>query len=189
MMSMPALRARAAILCGVGKVEGMPGESTSALTPLRSAFAKSAIVTPRAAAASRFAGISSQASTRAPPRFSASAAARPERAKPRTAMLSLRKRVTSIIARSPQLQRREAGDREDRGDDPEADDDGRLLPALALEMVMQRRHAEHALAGELEARHLDDHGNGFEDEQAADDGEHKLVLRNDGHGTERRADR
>ena len=62
------------------------------------------------------------------------------------------------------------------GDDPEADDDGGLRPALLLEMVMQRRHAEDALAGELEGRDLHDHRHRLEHEQAADDGQHDLVL-------------
>src|SRR5579864_3090456 len=189
MMSMPALRALAAILCGAGKVDGMPGESTSALTPARSALARSVSAMPRAAAASRLAGASSQASTRAPPRFNASAAARPERASPRTATLSLRKAVTSIIALSPQLQRREAGDREDRGDDPETNDDGWLLPALALEMVVERRHAEDALSRELGTCDLNDDRDGLQDEQAADNGEHELVFCNDRHGAQRGADR
>ena len=35
-------------------------------------------------------------------------------------------------------------------DDPEAHDHARLRPALQFEVVVDRRHAEHALAGELE---------------------------------------
>src|SRR5260370_40015622 len=38
----------------------------------------------------------------------------------------------------------------DAGDDPEADHDRGLGPAGQLEMMLQRRHAEHALAGQLE---------------------------------------
>ena len=105
-----------------------------------------------------------------------------------TATLSLRKAVTSIIAASPELQGREAGDREDRGDDPEADDDGRLLPALLLEVVVQRRHAEDALARELVARDLDDDRDRLEHEEPADDGEHQLVLGDDADDAERPAD-
>src|SRR5229473_623155 len=70
--------------------------------------------------------------------------------------------------RSSEFQRRQAGDCENRGDDPEADDDGRLGPSLLLEMMMQRRHAEHPLAGQLEACDLDDHRDGLQDEQTAD---------------------
>src|SRR5579885_718231 len=155
MISMPAARARAATGCGAGWVCGMPGDSTSARTPSSAAVPRSTSGTPAEAAAARRVAASSQAMTRAPPCCSACAAARPERARPRTATGSLRKHGTAIIA-SPELQGGEAGDREDRGDDPEADDDGRFLPALLLEMMVQRRHAEDPLAGELEARDLHD---------------------------------
>ena len=86
---------------------------------------------------------------RPPPR--ARAVARPERASPSTTNDEPLSTARSII-RSPQLQRREAGHRQDRGDDPEADDDGGLRPALLLEMMVQRRHAEDAPAGPLEGQ-------------------------------------
>ena len=54
--------------------------------------------------------------------------------------------------RSPQLQAREAHEREEDGDDPEANDDLRLGPALLFVVMMDRRHQEDALAGQLEAR-------------------------------------
>src|SRR6202035_162522 len=57
---------------------------------------------------------------------------------------------------SPQLQRGEAGERQHHRNDPEPDHDLRFGPALLLEMMMQRRHPEHALAGELERHHLHD---------------------------------
>ena len=50
-----------------------------------------------------------------------------------------------------ELERGEADQREDQADDPEADDDRRLGPAELLEMVVDRRHPEHALAGALVA--------------------------------------
>src|SRR5450631_2528836 len=59
--------------------------------------------------------------------------------------------------RSPQLQRGEAGQRQHHRDDPEPDHDLRLGPAQLLEMVVDRRHPEDALAGELERHHLHDH--------------------------------
>src|SRR3954469_3000636 len=43
------------------------------------------------------------------------------------------------------------------GDDPEAQDDLRLRPGAELEVVVDRRHQEHALAERLEARDLDQH--------------------------------
>src|ERR1700676_5460846 len=54
------------------------------------------------------------------------------------------------IEPSPQLQRREAGQRQHYRDDPEPDHDLRFGPAQLLEMVMDRRHPEDALPGELE---------------------------------------
>src|SRR5690348_4645812 len=147
----------------------MPGDSTSARTPPRSPAFKSVVAIAAASPAARLVAASAHAITRAPPRFSASAGSRPARARPSPALRSLRKEVMSIIARSPELQRGETGDRQDRGDDPEADDDGGLLPALLFEVMVERRHAEDALAGEPEARHLDDDRDRFQHEEAADD--------------------
>src|SRR3954447_9385801 len=159
MISAPASRARATTRCGAGYVCGMPGERTSEGMSPRSALRRSTMAMPAAAAASRRAALSSHAITVAPPRARACAAARPDFPRPRTPTGMPRKQVTSIfvgiIATSPQFQRRQPGEREDRGDDPETDDDGRLLPALLLEMMVQRRHAEDAAAGQLEACDLD----------------------------------
>src|SRR5271154_6040263 len=152
-----AARAAATTGCGFGWVWGIPGDSTSAAILDQSKPAGSSTGMRWLAAMARPKAASSQACTRAPPALSAAAAARPERASPSTATSRPRYAPTSIIP-SPQLERGEAGDREDRGDDPEADDDGRLLPALLLEVMVERRHAEDALARELEARDLHDHG-------------------------------
>ena len=57
---------------------------------------------------------------------------------------------------SPQLQRRQADHRQHESDDPEAHDDLRLRPAELFEMMMDRRHAKDALAGQLERGDLDD---------------------------------
>ena len=62
-------------------------------------------------------------------------------------------------------------------------------PALLLEMMVQRRHAEDALAGQLERGDLDDHRDRLEHEQAADDRQHELVLGDDRDRAERAADR
>src|SRR5229473_2993887 len=80
---------------------------------------------------------------------------------------------------SPQLQGGEAGQRQHHRNDPEPDHDLRFGPALLFEMMMQRRHPEHALAGELEGHHLHDHRNRFQHEQSADHGEHDLVFDRD----------
>src|SRR5579863_9715381 len=58
---------------------------------------------------------------------------------------------------SPQLQSRERKERENERCDPEAHDDFRFAPAEKLEMMMQRGHAEDALARELERAHLQNH--------------------------------
>src|ERR1700675_225633 len=58
---------------------------------------------------------------------------------------------------SPQLQRGDAGQRQHHRDDPEPDHDLRFGPALLLEMVMDRRHPEYTLAGELEQHNFHDH--------------------------------
>src|SRR5207249_5151144 len=66
-----------------------------------------------------------------------------------------------------ELERREREQRAHHRDDPEADDDLRLGPAEELEVVMDGRHAEDALAAELEGDHLPDHGERLADEHPA----------------------
>ena len=87
----------------------------------------------------------------------------------------------------PQLQRGQSNQGKNHGNDPETHDDGRLRPALLLEMVVERRHSEDALACQLEGQHLHNHRNGLKHEQAADDGENDLMLDGDGDGAERAA--
>src|SRR5262245_10331037 len=85
----------------------------------------------------------------------------------------------ATASQSSQLQGRKAGERQHHGNDPEADHDLRLGPAELLIMVVDRRHLEHALAGELERNDLDDHRNRLEHEQTADNGKHDLVFDRD----------
>src|SRR3546814_15007011 len=59
--------------------------------------------------------------------------------------------------------------------------------ALLFEVMVERRHAEDPLSRELERGDLDDDRHGLEDEQAADDGEHQLVLGDDADGAQRAA--
>src|SRR5689334_13998285 len=117
---------------------------------------------PACAALATLSALSSAAITSAPPAFSAWQLASPEPPRPNTATVFPAKEVTGIIARSAQFQRGEAGEREHHRDDPETDHDLRLGPALLLEMMVQRRHAEHAFARHLERHHLDDHGDRFQ---------------------------
>src|SRR6476661_1173832 len=126
---------------------------------------------PACAALTTLSALSSPAITSAPPAFSAWQLASPEPPRPNTATVLPAKEVTGI-KRSPQLQRGEAGQRQHHRDDPEPDHDLRFGPALLFEMVMQRRHPEHALAGQLEGRYLHDHRDRFQHEQSADHGEH-----------------
>ncbi len=65
---------------------------------------------------------------------------------------------------------------------------GSVQPEL-LEVMMDRRHPEHALAGQLERHHLHDHRHGFEHEQAADHRQHDLVLGRDRDRAQHAAER
>ena len=144
---LPAARAAAATGCGLGRRLGMPGLMTSAVH-LRPVDGRRLGERGRRspAAASRDAALSSQATQSIPAAIRARTVARPERASPSTTNDEPLRTERSII-RSPQLQGGEADHRQDGGDDPEAEDDGGLGPALLLEMMMQRRHAEDAPAG------------------------------------------
>src|SRR5690242_1250282 len=161
---LPAARAAAATGCGLGRRLGMPGLITSAVNRFQSMLEGSASIAPIAAACPRAASLSSQATQSIPAAIRARTVVRPERASPSTTYDEPSRMERSII-RSPQLQGGEAHHREDGGNDPEAEDDGRLGPALLLEVMVQRRHAENTLAGEAEGQDLDDHRDGLEHEQ------------------------
>src|SRR5216683_4455323 len=146
MIGLPAARAATATGCGLGRWLGMPGLMTSAATCDQPMDAGSTTGTPILAAASREAALSSQATQSIPAALRARTVARPERASPSTTNDEPLSTPRSIIG-SPEFQGGEAGHRQDRGDDPEAEDDRRFGPALLLEMVMQRRHAKDATTG------------------------------------------
>src|SRR5216683_5368892 len=184
MIGLPAARAATATGCGLGRWLGMPGLMTSAAARDHSMDEGSTIGTPILAAASREAALSSQATQSIPAALRACTVARPERASPSTTKDEPLRTPRSII-RSPQLQRGEADHRQDGGNDPEAEDDGGLGPALLLEMVMQRRHLEDAPAGHLVRQHLDHHRHRLEHEQAAHDRQHDLVLGHHGDTAQR----
>src|SRR3954449_9140201 len=144
--SQPACRAISTDQCGAGCVSGAPGVKISAEKFDHDTVRRSAVVKPACAALPILSAESSAATTSAPPAFSAWQLARPEPPRPNTATVLPAKEVTGIMARrSPQLQRGEAGQRQHHRDDPEPDHDLRLGPALLFEMMMQRRHPEHAL--------------------------------------------
>src|SRR5476651_2121181 len=186
--SVPAARAAAATGCGWGNRLGMPGLITSAVTFDQSMLAGSTSLAPISAAALRWGSLSSHTTQSIPAANRARTVARPERASPSTTNDEPLRTARSIM-RSPQLQGGEADHRQDGGDDPEAEHDGGLGPALLLEVMMQRRHAEDALAGPLEGQHLHDHRYGLQHEQPAHDRQHELVLDHDRGGAERAADR
>ena len=63
----------------------------------------------------------------------------------------------------------DAKDAADRADDPEAEGDLRLRPAEPLEVMMDRREEEDALARQFDASHLQDYGASLNDEDDADE--------------------
>src|SRR2546426_1474753 len=85
----------------------------------------------------------------------------------------LHERATRPVSRSslvnaplPELERSERQERQDEGQDPEANDDLGLGPPLHLVVMVERRHAEDAPPGELEGGDLDDHGARLDDVDA-----------------------
>ena len=84
------------------------------------------------------------------------------------------------------------GKADDAGEEthePEDRDDLPFRPAAELEVVMNRAHAEDALARRLERDDLDDDGERFADKDEADDDEQELRVRQDADGRERAAER
>src|SRR5580704_5945533 len=187
--STPAFCASATTQCGAGCVSGTPGASSSAENLLQSACRRSAVGMPAAFAFAMLLASSSQATTSAPPASKALALASPEPPRPNKAIFLPAKVVTGITTQLPQLQGRQSRQREHDRDDPEADDDLRLGPAELFEMMVDRRHLEDALSGELERHHLHDHRYRLEHEQSADDGKHDLVLGGDRDRAEHAAER
>src|SRR5215831_4988105 len=92
------------------------------------------------------------------------------------------RRLAWVVSKSisAHLQRGEADQHQHDADDPEAHDHARLRPALQFEVVMDRRHAEHALAGHLEAGHLDHHRGGFHHEYTAHHQQHDFLAHDHG---------
>src|SRR5688572_4930761 len=137
-----------------GRFAGTPGlkttrsarPKTSPECPPRSSVTPAARSLPASSKAER----SSLNVTRAPRETSSSAAAIPLRAAPTTT--TFWPLTEDSFIRLPKLQRRETEQRKNDRDDQEARDDLWLTPSDQLEMVMQRRHPEHAFAREFERR-------------------------------------
>src|ERR1700733_6721622 len=187
--STPAWCASATTQCGAGCVSGTPGASTSAEILAQLASRRSAVGRPAARALATLGASSSKATTSAPPARSALALASPEPPSPNTATFLPAKVVTGITTRLPQFQGRQPRQRQHDRDDPEANDDLRLGPTELLEMMMDRRHLEDALAGELERHHLHNHRHRFQYEQTADHGKNDLVLGGHRDGADHTAER
>src|SRR5262245_3494966 len=122
--------------------------------------------------------------TSAPRLAASSAAAMPLRAAPTTTTRRPRTENTFASTPSPQLQRRQTEQRKDDRHDHKARDHLRLTPSDQFEVMVNRRHLEHALAGELEGGDLDDHRERFHDEHAADDRQQQFLLDQDRHGSQ-----
>ena len=151
MISTPAACASATVQCGAGCVNGTPGDRTRAETPLQSTSRRSATSRPSDAAVSLAASASSHVSTRALPARKARAAAIPLRPRPNRATVFPANTWTGIMtAILAQFERRQPYHRQHDRNDPETDHDRRLLPALLLEVVVQRRHSKNPLSGEPE---------------------------------------
>src|SRR5262245_49561141 len=187
MISVPCRRAASNTGCSV---------CTPGLTTTKSACSNVATVWPptsSATPASRSRALSgtlwrlSVSTTCAPRRASSSAAAIPLRAAPTTTTRRPTTENASSATPSPQLQRCQTEQRKDDRRDQKACDDLGLAPSDQFEVVMQRRHLEHPLAGQLEGGDLDDHRQAFEHEDAADDRQQQFLLDEDRHGAERAA--
>ena len=89
----------------------------------------------------------------------------------------------------PQLQRCEGKESKHQRRDPEASDDLRLFPSLQLEVVVNRRHAEDSLTPRLKRYDLNDDGERFQHENAANERQQQLLLDDDsdtGYGATQR---
>src|SRR5438445_9405465 len=128
----------------------------------------------------------SVAVTWAPRAAQKSAVATPVRASPTTSTrlprnsngfaIFLTKKPLNQNALLPQLQRRQRKEREYQRSDPEPHDHFRFAPTQEFEMVMDGRHAENALAAQLERTYLQDHRDGFQDKYAANKKQENLLL-------------
>src|SRR5687767_6603853 len=124
--------------------------------------------------------------TRAPLLASSFAAAMPLRAAPTTT--TRRPSTVKSSTPSPPLQRRQTEQRKDDRQDEKTRDDLRLAPANQLEVMVDRRHLEDALAGQLEGCDLDDDRPRLHHEDAADDDEQQFLLDEDGDRAKRAAE-
>src|SRR5579863_683325 len=182
---------RAAARCD--SVAGTPGLGTikSWAKNVDSRWPPSSRVMPAArslaAASATLASVrSSVAVTRAPRAAQKSAVAMPVRASPTTNTRFPRSSIpgptqSPSVLLLPQFQSRQRKQRENQRGNPKADDYLRFAPACQLKVVVQWRHAKNALPGEAIGSHLQNHGDGLNDENAADEKQEHFLFDDDGN--------
>src|SRR3990167_840689 len=184
---------RAAACCNAGVARAKPGLTSSSLARQRNATSSSPQRKSTCGNSAR-----KVASSGGLARLSATAKGRPWRARKRTRDMPLLPRPTTmrkwsdairLIQSSAQFQGGKADQHQNHGDDPEAHDHARLRPAFQFKVVMDRRHAEHALAGQLEGGDLNHHRQGLHDEHAAHDEQDDFLADDHRNGAQRGAQR
>src|SRR6266571_346390 len=183
-MGTPLSRAARTTVCSAGT----PGLNTTRSAPVKVSVLcpPSSSCTPRRRSGSAATASSrvSDSVTCAPRRASSSAAAMPLLPAPATVTRfpsTLNPKTATPNRASAKLQRCQAEQRENNRDNHEARNHLGLAPADELEVMMDRRHFEHALSGQFEGGHLDDDRQRFEHEHAADDAEQQFLLDENGH--------
>ena len=101
MIGTPAALASGTVQCGSGWVSGTPGESTKAEKRDQSSSCRSPVLMPCVLARAMLSGLSSQATTVAPPACSARAVASPEPPSPNSAMVWPAKVEAGVTLRAP----------------------------------------------------------------------------------------
>src|SRR6266852_6545360 len=89
----------------------------------------------------------------------------------------------------PQLQRRKREQRKDQRSYPKPHDYFRFAPTKQFEMVMNGRHAEDALAAQLEGTYLQNHGKRLDHKDPANKEKQNLLLNDDRNHAQRPAQR
>src|SRR5215469_13867822 len=178
--------------CNSGESAGTPGLGMIKSAPCTNSWRwpPSSRATPTfrnsaTAAPSSLSERASVAATRAPRAAQNNAVDTPVLARPTTSTRLFRSSIDADIPIPkllPQFQSRQRKQCKHQGGNPEADDHLRLAPAQQFEMVMNRRHAENALAPQLERTHLQNDRERFQDKYSADEEKQDLLLDDDGDG-------
>ena len=196
MTSTPA--AAAAAKSGLSRLPARRGDDQVGALGAASRASPSRTVTPLAPAS--VGGARRGARSPSPPSTTVTRAPRPARARaalmpltpsPATVMCCPARsapRRGHLLGRPSCVEEAEADDHAHALDDPEADHDKDLGPALEFEVVLERRHPEDALAGQPEGADLDDDGHGDQDEEAAEEREQQLGAGADRQAGERAAE-